>query len=134
MYIVVCLDDDNGMMFNKRRQSRDARVSTDIFKTSAGKLFIGEYSKTLFKRFDSVKIGEDFPYSAQKGDFCFAECEISKEIAKKAEGFIIYRWNRKYPKDVTFDIPLEEMGFKLENVKEFKGSCHDKITKEVWKR
>lgn len=134
MYIVMCLDDDNGVLFNNRRQSRDAKVSADIFKTSKGRLFISEYSKTLFKRFEGVTVGEEFPYCAEDGDYCFAECEITKDAAEKAEGFIIYRWNRKYPKDVSFDISLEELGFKLEETKEFKGSCHDKITKEVFKR
>ena len=89
MYIVMCLDDDNGVLFNNRRQSRDAKVSADIFKTSKGRLFISEYSKTLFKRFEGVTVGEEFPYCAEDGDYCFAECEVTKDAAEKAEGFII---------------------------------------------
>ena len=30
MNIIVCLDDKNGMMFNKRRQSQDKLLRSDI--------------------------------------------------------------------------------------------------------
>ena len=34
MTVIVCLDNANGMMFNHRRQSRDANVVKDILKTN----------------------------------------------------------------------------------------------------
>ena len=39
MTVIVCLDNANGMMFNHRRQSRDANVVKDILKISV-KLFL----------------------------------------------------------------------------------------------
>ena len=36
MTVIVCLDNANGMMFNHRRQSRDANVVKDILKTING--------------------------------------------------------------------------------------------------
>lgn len=36
MTVIVCLDNANGMMFNHRRQSRDANVVNDILKTING--------------------------------------------------------------------------------------------------
>ena len=32
MRVIVCLDDRNGMLFNRRRQSRDRRVVEDILR------------------------------------------------------------------------------------------------------
>ena len=32
MKLIVCLDDNNGMMFNKRRQSRDRVLIENVFK------------------------------------------------------------------------------------------------------
>lgn len=36
MTVIVCLDNANGMLFNHRRQSRDANVVKDILKTING--------------------------------------------------------------------------------------------------
>lgn len=45
MTVIVCLDNANGMMFNHRRQSRDANVVKDILKTINGaSLLIAPYS------------------------------------------------------------------------------------------
>lgn len=44
MTVIVCLDNANGMMFNHRRQSRDANVVKDILKTINGaSLLIAPY-------------------------------------------------------------------------------------------
>ena len=51
-----------------------------------------------------------------------------------AEALILYRWNRRYPSDLTFRIPLSEHGWKLETVTEFSGFSHEKITEEVYKK
>lgn len=49
MTVIVCLDNANGMMFNHRRQSRDANVVKDILKTINGtSLLIAPYSEPLF--------------------------------------------------------------------------------------
>ena len=45
---------------------------------------------------------------------------------------IIYRWNRNYPHDFDFDINITESNFKIASTDEFRGSSHEKITKEVY--
>lgn len=53
MTVIVCLDNANGMMFNHRRQSRDANVVKDILKTINGaSLLIATYSEPLFSQAD----------------------------------------------------------------------------------
>ena len=134
MYIIVCLDTMGGILFNNRRQSRDSVIVKDIAEMADGKLYMSEYSKKLFKDYDNITVGEEFPFSENEGDFCFAECEITQEAVDKAEGFVIYRWNKLYPQDVSFTISLSKNGFKQESTTDFEGTSHDKITKEVWKR
>lgn len=134
MYIIVCLDNNGGILFNNRRQSRDSAIVKDIAAMAGDKLYMSAYSKKLFKNYDGITVGEAFPYSEKEGDFCFAECEIPQSAADSAEGFIIYRWNKLYPQDVTFGISLPQNGFTLESSEDFKGTSHDKITKEIWKR
>lgn len=62
MTVIVCLDNANGMMFNHRRQSRDANVVKDILKTINGaSLLIAPYSESLFSQAEcSVSISESF--------------------------------------------------------------------------
>ena len=42
----------------------------------------------------------------------------------------MYKWNRKYPSDVTFPVAMLD-NYQLENVSEFEGNSHDKITEEI---
>ena len=134
MYIVVCLDTKGGILFNNRRQSRDSVIVKDIVEMAGGKLYMSEYSGKLFKDFDGITVEGEFPFTYEDGAYCFAECEIPSDAVEKAEGFVIYNWNKLYPQDVSFNISLSKNGFKQISSTDFEGTSHDKITKEVWKR
>lgn len=71
MTVIVCLDNANGMMFNHRRQSRDANVVKDILKTINGaSLLIAPYSESLFSQAEcSVSISESFLADADAKDY-----------------------------------------------------------------
>ena len=50
MIAIVCFDENNGMFFNERRQSKDRYVIRDIVHmVENNTLYINEYSKELFK-------------------------------------------------------------------------------------
>ena len=50
MKIIVCVDLNNGMLFNSRRQSRDRTVIEYIYNfVGEKKLWITEFSKDLFE-------------------------------------------------------------------------------------
>ena len=49
MTVYVCLDDRNGMLFNKRRQSRDAKVLEDIRASISDVLIVDPFSETLIR-------------------------------------------------------------------------------------
>ena len=75
MTVIVCLDNANGMMFNHRRQSRDANVVKDILKTINGaSLLIAPYSEPLFSQAEcSVSVSDSFLIDAGAEDYCFVE-------------------------------------------------------------
>ena len=120
------------MLFNKRRQSRDSRVIEDVIRTAEdGVLYISDFSEILFEESDASVISVPAPLeSARSESFVFIENEHLKEYVDKIDRLIIYKWNRKYPSDFTLDIDPIADGFKKKSTREFKGTSHDKITRE----
>lgn len=132
MNVIVCLDDNQGMLFNKRRQSRDRKVLEDIAEMTK-LLWISPFSEKLFLESScEVRMDELFLEKAEKGEFSFVENEEILPYIDKVEQIIVYKWNRKYPADFKFDVPLES--WKLLEQKEFAGFSHEKITREVYVR
>ena len=135
MIAVVCLDERLGMTFNGRRQSRDRVLCEDVIKDvtkKGGRLFVAEYSKMLFEWSDVPMIcGDDFLDTADRDDTCFVENRALLPYADKIHMLVVYRWNRHYPSDMTFDLNVEE-GFELAASEELVGSSHEKITKEIY--
>lgn len=130
----MCLDDNNGMMFNHRRQSRDKAVLEHIaFDCKGSNLYMNEYSYKLFADMDmeNVVVEPDFIQQAGKGDYCFVEGPNVFPSKADIEKLIIYRWNRKYPADLYFELSLDKE-WKLLESKEFQGTSHEKITKEIY--
>ena len=73
MKIIACLDDNNGLLFNNRRQSRDRVVIEDILKDCHNsKLWINNFSKSLFDS-PHVNISEEFLNEACESEYCFIE-------------------------------------------------------------
>lgn len=135
MTVIVCLDNANGMMFNHRRQSRDANVVNDILKTIKGtSLLIAPYSEPLFSQAEcSVSVSDSFLVDAGAEDYCFVENTSVAEFKEKISKLVIYKWNRDYPADLYFDIDYAN-DYKLETTLDFGGTSHEKITKEVYVR
>ena len=126
--IIICLDDKNGMLFGRKRQSRDSVLCKRILEISKeNRLLMNNYSAKLFEA-ENVIVDEDFLIKAQKGDYCFIE---NTAIPENFEKIVIYRWNRVYPSDVKFDASLLS-GKLLVSSFEFEGSSHSKITEEVY--
>ena len=49
MQVIVCVDDNGGMMFNKRRQSRDRVLCEYVMRLSEGhQVYMSAYSDKLF--------------------------------------------------------------------------------------
>lgn len=132
MRIIVCLDDNYGMMFNRRRQSKDRVLTEDIVEMTTGqKLWMNAYSEQLFEG-KNVVVEEAFLENAEEEDFCFVENQSLQPYADRVKEVILYKWNRKYPSDFCFDMDLSV--WKLVEEKEFAGSSHEKITRERYEK
>jgi len=132
MVLAVCVDDKLGMAFNRRRQSRDRLVCEDLVKLAAGSpIWMDARSQKLFDGMDAdIRTDADFTGCAQGDSFCFVELQPVTDLAEKARKIVLYRWNRHYPADLYFDIPLN--GWQLMETTEFIGKSHEKITREVY--
>ena len=131
MNVAVCIDNNNGMLFNSRRQSRDRILIENFLKTAEGnKIFITDFSEKLFADMNVIA-NNNCLEEAGENDFCFIESEDILPFSHKIKTIIIYKWNRVYPADFHFEMPE---GFTLSEISEFQGSSHEKITKEVYIR
>ncbi len=136
MRLVICIDDRGGMVFNKRRVSRDKLMISDLCEyIGDNTLFIEPYSEELFSEVSlNIIVSEKSLKFAADDDFVFVEREEPTPYLAAAGEVVIYKWNRRYPFDMALKTSPAELGFKLESVFEFKGNAHDKITREVYKK
>lgn len=135
MKVIVCVDDNNGMMFNNRRQSRDRVLIEDLLNTTKeGRLYIAPYSKILFQDITALIETETLLEETGADDYCFVENKTLLPYSDRIDELIIYRWNRTYPADMHLDIRPEALSLKLVSTTEFAGSSHEKITKELYKK
>ena len=133
MILIACVDDRGGMLFNRRRQSQDRLLRQDLLAEAGGILWMSPYSREQFSDPpEMVRAAEDFPRRAGPGELCFFEDADPAPWLEAAEGVILYHWNRRYPADLYFPLPLA--GWTLVRREEFPGSSHERITKEVYTR
>ena len=119
MILIVCIDDNKGMMFNHRRQSQDRVLRRHILDmVGNGKLWMNEYSGKMFAK-DSeellhgpVQTDEDFLKKASSGEYCFVEtnsCGLDMfPDTANIESVVLYKWNRVYPADQYFTMDLSD--------------------------
>lgn len=120
MKIIVCVAKNNGILFNHRRVSKDAKVLEDIAENTSN-LVLSKYSEELF---EGIKL-------SGKGDaYKFLEEEFDE--MDQVDEIILYHWNRAYPADVFFK--FNKKSFELISSYDFAGNSHERITKEVWTR
>lgn len=137
MKIIVCIDKNNGMMFNNRRQSQDKILIDDIIKvTKDKKLYMNEYSYNLYKdkKYKNIIVCDDFLDKCSYDDFCLVENSSLVTYENKIDTIIIYNWNRDYPSDFKFDINIKDNNWTLIKSENLKGNSHDKITKNIYRR
>lgn len=136
MTVIVCISEGGGMLFNKRRQSRDKAVIKDIAEISADSvLFISDFSAKLLAESDISAIAVSNPLdSAGDEDAVFVENLPITAFKKKIDRFIIYKWNQKYPTDTRLDFDPQKEGMSLIESIDFVGNAHEKITRETWMR
>lgn len=129
--VAVTVDDRMGIAFNKRRQSSDRVLIGDLVGSVSDKIYVSEYSQSLFTTHEGKTVVVDDPLrECPDGGCCFIEKTKIGEHLDDVETFIVYRWNRHYPSDVKLDVDFS--GYKMVDCTEFVGSSHEKITKETY--
>ena len=130
--IIVCVDDQKGMMFNHRRQSRDHVVREDMLLLVPDKLWVSPYTAKQFAETEQERllVAEDFLEQAAEGEYCFVEDKDITPYADKIENIILYHWKRMYPADTYFTIPLAD--FALKERKDLTGNSHPDMIREVY--
>ncbi len=80
MIVLAAVDDNNGMMFNKRRQSQDRVLRDYILNlTRESRLWMNDYTGKQFNNnFNNnqdarIKIDNDFMEKAEPGEYCLIE-------------------------------------------------------------
>lgn len=135
MKAIICVDDNNGMTFNRRHQSQDRVLRQDVMdEAGGGKIWMNGYTAKQFADVEPgrLQVEEGFLEKAGAGDLCFVENQDIVPFKEKIEEIILYRWNRTYPADTWFQMDLKD--WRVTETKEFEGSSHEKITKERYKR
>ena len=132
MILAVCVDDKLGMLFNKRRQSKDRELRKDLLSLTDQVLWVNEYTAKQFTEDEKMwlNIREDYLDEIGEDDICFVENLPLAEYEKRTTKLIIYHWNRIYPSDTPFPFNLSR--WELESEYEFKGYSHDKITRRIY--
>lgn len=150
MKIIVCVDNQNGMMFNHRRQSQDRVLRKRILELTGGKkMWMNAYSQKQFLQVNGnmpkeqeqsgqlgqsgqIQADEAFLEKAGPGEYCFVEDKDVVPYESRIEEVILCHWNRDYPADMYFKMDLGS--WKLAETQEYAGSSHEKITEERYVR
>lgn len=137
MNIIICTDDNNGILFNHRRQSQDKKVREyilNLVSSSSCNLWMNSYTKKQFKEDNEnhIIVDENFLDKDPKNDYCFVENADITPYIDKIEKIILFKWNRIYPTDTFFPVDLST--WVLEESEEFIGYSHEKITKEIYRK
>ena len=145
MKIVFVLDQKNGMMFNRRRQSFDQAIIKKIVEDVnevEGRLWVSDYSKELFASYDVNTMPlEEFDLSkVSDNDVVYVEnigVDLEAMIANKEMSVELdfYRWDKVYPSDKKMIFTKEMLdAFFVKDSYEMSGETHDVISVEVWNK
>ena len=134
MNVIVSIDDECGMLFAGRRQSKDRILRQQVRDLAQGQpLWMNSYTARQFAE-DDCEIQEDeaFLDNAPADAWCFVENSALLPYLSKIEKVAVYRWNRLYPSDLRLDLETLLRGRHMISRREFPGSSHERITEEVY--
>lgn len=127
MTLILWAGKNGEMLFNRRRCSRDSQVIADIFAIyDPAQICVSAYSSPLFPGARVIDVWQE----AENGVLFLEDFPLSPAL-DQTKRLIVYRFDRVYPADVRLEIP---QAFHLKESREFSGSSHDKITREVYEK
>lgn len=133
MTVIVCVDEQGGILFNRRRVSSDRAVISDLLKQIGTQtLCMRAYSAKLFPARTNIRISENCLADVNREEVLFLEDAAPERLLDKADRVILYCWNRLYPSDVRFPMDWLLSCGRLESAVDFEGNSHSQITREVY--
>lgn len=145
MRLVYILDQKNGLLFNKRRQSKDSILIDNIIQkvneVENATLWLSDYSRELFvdSGLELKDINELSLAEASDKDFIFIE-DVSVDIQDVLENtesshyLYLYKWNKVYPADKRLDVTEDYFNhFEVLLTETFEGNSHEEIYLEEWR-
>jgi len=131
MILILCIDDEGGISFRGRRQSRDRVLRERLLERAKGQpIYMSAYSRRVFTEGDAVILSDPGDVALLKKDALFFLEDFP--FPETVDAWILYRWNRRYPADRHLDRTPESYGLSLVSSESFPGSSHDKITEEIY--
>lgn len=131
MNLILCVDENGGMLFNGRRVSRDKEIIKKIAElVGENKLYISEYSAPLFEGSKIDTVVDNAYFEKAESGYFFVEKE-DMALFKNVKTITLFNFNRKYPSDKKFNRESVSNA-RLLKAEEFKGNSHEKITMEVY--
>lgn len=145
MKIILCVDNNLGYSFNRRRLSRDRKMREHMLGILRGEgagLFLNSYSEKslvkedgLFTEEELERIaaepaakGSGFLESAEEsGGWAFVENVDLEAYLDCIDEMMLYRWNRLYLSDLRLSREFID-SFEVAEEESFRGSSHDSIT------
>ena len=141
MKIIICVDENLGYSFNKRRQSRDKTMREHMLgvlrKENAG-LFVNAYTAKSLESdsllTEAVTVVDEaggpddaFLMAAEEaGGWAFVENTDITGYLDRIDEMIVYHWNRLYLSDLS--IPESFMkSFRTVTKELFRGTSHDSM-------
>lgn len=141
MKIILCVDENLGYSFNKRRQSRDKKMREHmlgVLREEDAGLFVNGYTARSLDGdgllADDVTVVDEQDGSAdgflrtaeQEGGWAFVENADITGFLDRIDEMIVYHWNRLYLSDLR--LPESFMkSFRTVNREQFRGTSHDSI-------
>lgn len=108
MTVIICVDNNGGILFNGKRQSKDRifrKYLLDIVEKKNSRIAMSPYTYSQFKedeRKELTDVKEKFSFDE---DYIFLERAIPI-LWEKVNNLILCCWNRDYPADEYFNLPI----------------------------
>ena len=143
MTLIMCVDPNNGYLFNERRQSRDQAVLRRILSMPFRVLKMEYRSYNMLDSY--AHICRQKPRAKRMTmhpgamlmsaeDAYFNEFQDPSDMLQAASRVILFRWDKTYPADRHLPDLKASPDWRLVSVETFKGFSHEEIQEETYEK
>lgn len=119
MNAIAMIDENKGLSFNHRPQSRDGAVAEDLARRLQGEPLYAP------GRFESPFQGKGLNLAADPGQAAWTVLDQTPDWMP--EQLIVYEWGRTYPQSTALRWDLDDPHWHLQETTTFSGTAHEEI-------